>query len=286
MKITWVHPSWRDLVIEHLADDAGARERFLGSCSINGALLALSIAGGSRGDRIMPLLRTDGDWDRLTDRLHDLLPELEPTELIGMFDALGATIDSLTPGHLRVETEALAGAVLDRVAALWNRSRAPIGLSQLEAWLTLASLLERPPVAPKLATTWAELLPVGAPPLADIAALERFADWLGLLELLLDHQQRRLPELGFPGRAMPICGAFLASVDSGIDGLDPRAIAPVARALARIGRVTAALSEQARLLRRRLRDDDPPAPEPPRPLDPDPDPRVGALDIERVLRDL
>ncbi len=48
-----------------------------------------------------------------------------------------------------------------------------------------------------------QLLPTKTPPLDDRAALERFADWLALCELLRDyeqlgdHDQLRLDELGF-----------------------------------------------------------------------------------------
>ena len=87
MRIAWVHPSWRDLVIEHLSSDPEARERFLHNCSVHGALLALSLGGGHRGERELPLLQCDGDWDALTDRLYTLASELEPAELLGLMDA-------------------------------------------------------------------------------------------------------------------------------------------------------------------------------------------------------
>ena len=289
MKIAWVHPSWRDLVIDHLADDDRARQHFLRNCSINGALLALSVAGGGSGDRVMPLLETDSDWDDLTDRVHDLVPELEPPELIGLLDALALTVDALTAGHLRVEAQALAGAVLTRVAASWNRSRTPIPLSQLEAWLTLASTLEQPPAPPELAITWTELLPLDAPALGDIGALERFADWLGLVELLFDHDDAQLGELGFPGQATWICRGFLASIATSIDDLDPRAIAPAMRAVGRIGRVMVTLSEPASAVRERLRETEaePLATGPQlRPAARDSVQRAGVADVERVLRDL
>lgn len=285
MRIAWVHPSWRDLVIEHLAEDAGARRRFLRGCSINGALLALSFAGGATGDREAPLLRTDADWDVLTDRLHELVPELERAELIGLLDALGRMLDWVEPGAAQSEGQALAGAVLARVASIWNRSGAPIALSELESWLALASELERRPTLPVLTLTWAALLPSDAPTLLDLSALERFADWLALVDLLMTRDARRLSELGFPGQAMAICQAFLSEVASGRDAIDERAIAPVTRALTRIARVNGALAATALALARPLE------PEPgsretrlgPEPMDRDPG---AALDVERVLRDL
>jgi hypothetical protein len=62
MRVEWLHPSWRDLVIEHLAGDADARARLLTGCSGHGVLLALSFGGGEHGDR--ELLRTAPEWAR------------------------------------------------------------------------------------------------------------------------------------------------------------------------------------------------------------------------------
>ena len=39
--IGWVHPSWRDLVIDELREDTAARWRFLEACSLHGTMLAL-----------------------------------------------------------------------------------------------------------------------------------------------------------------------------------------------------------------------------------------------------
>lgn len=79
--IDWVHPSWRDLVIDRLREDATERRSFLRRCGTYGALLALSGGGGVSGERELPLLIDDADWDALTDRLGELLRELEDATL-------------------------------------------------------------------------------------------------------------------------------------------------------------------------------------------------------------
>lgn len=91
--VAWVHPSWRDLVIDELAADLSAREAFLSACSLDGLLLALSRAGGASGERIRPLLCSDHDWDTARERLHRLIPELADHDLLRLLatleDALG-----------------------------------------------------------------------------------------------------------------------------------------------------------------------------------------------------
>ena len=74
MGIGWVHPSWRDLVINQLREDTAARCRFLGACGVHGTMLALSQEGGIVGERSLPLLVSHADWDLLGDRLRQLVP--------------------------------------------------------------------------------------------------------------------------------------------------------------------------------------------------------------------
>jgi hypothetical protein len=57
--VEWIHPSYRDLVIEELERDAPASERFLQKCSWVGLQLTLSIAGGDKGQRRYPLMTSE-----------------------------------------------------------------------------------------------------------------------------------------------------------------------------------------------------------------------------------
>ncbi len=78
MRIEWVHPTWRDLVIETLIADDRARRHFLRRTGVHGVELALSTAGGRAGARRLPLIQTDADGDALADRLYELVAELSP----------------------------------------------------------------------------------------------------------------------------------------------------------------------------------------------------------------
>src|SRR5882757_9830620 len=72
-RIEWMHPSWRDLVIDHLARDAASRQKFLSRCGLQGFLLALSSAGGATGERAIPLLVQPRDWQALSESLPTVL---------------------------------------------------------------------------------------------------------------------------------------------------------------------------------------------------------------------
>jgi hypothetical protein len=281
VRVEWVHPSWRDLVIDHLATDSVARERFLRRCSVYGALLALSIAGGASGKRQLPLLTRDSDWDALTDRLHALVPELELGEQIELLDGLAAAAEqSASP-----ELDALADAVLSRVAGDWKDRGRPIALPALEAWIALARQLPTRPPIPTIGLTWAELLPVSTPELSDVASLERFADWLALASLLNGYDRSLLEQLGFPGPARRAIDELIMVLPGA------RTRVAVEQALRVLEAVTLVIPERAEAAdhaRRALTssrgwestsDNPPPASGPPFE-------RSGHLDVERVLSDL
>ncbi|MDQ6803501.1 MAG: hypothetical protein M3065_00740 [Actinomycetota bacterium] len=282
-----MHPSWRDLVIEHLRADDEARVHFLRHCSIHGALLALSSAGGASGQRHMPLLQHDADWDALTDRLYDIVPDLEQAEVIGVLDVL--RFDGGRPDD-RTEADALRRAVMGRLATVWKSSRSPIALPALEAWLAVGKDLSPRPAPPAVGVTWADLLPVSVPDFSDRAALERFADWLTLAELLFVYDRRLLGGLGFPGQSRRHCDGFLDALEESVRRVHTRDIDRAARALAAIGMLIEPLAERADAVLYRLGiyqyAEIEPTPEIPMAPDAEPSRRTGHLDVQRVLKDL
>lgn len=52
---TWVHPTWRDLLVNYLAERSGPRVQFLSGCGLHGVRMALGIASGwnQRGSQTM-----------------------------------------------------------------------------------------------------------------------------------------------------------------------------------------------------------------------------------------
>jgi hypothetical protein len=236
MRIEWVHPSWRDLVIEHLAEDSAARLRFLSRCSVHGAALALSVAGGRDGHRELPLMIDDADWDALTDRIYLLVPDLDAPDLSVLLSSIHQAVHRSDRDRTSVEMLALARSVLQRLVSIWNGAKVPVPLSALEGWFALAGSLPpepMPPSAPDLTRTWAELLPAVKPDLADRASTERFADWLALAELLREYQPAELERLRFHD-AFETVDDFLTDVQRDPETIHPAAYQHVMSALRRI----------------------------------------------------
>jgi hypothetical protein len=250
VRIEWVHPTWRDLVIGMLIDDERARRHFLRRCGVHGLELALSTAGGAAGERTLPLIRTDQDWDALTDRLYVLVTELEPQDVIAALAALSAALDHLSG---EPEATALADTVLSRTAVLWNASRKPIAIDLLDSWLSLGALLDPRPTPPELSVTWAGLLPTRTPRRDDRVAIERFADWLVLCQLLRDYDHQLLEQLGFSADQLALALAFALDLERHPGDISPAAEDATLRAIDCIARLAPEYAALPRTLGRRLR---------------------------------
>jgi hypothetical protein len=201
MRVDWVHPSWRDLVIEELAADAELRRRFLAHCGVDGASLALSDGGGATGERTRPLVRCDADWDALGDGLHRVCEELDQAGAVQLLAVLEGDDDEL---------RALRAMVLERLERRWQRE--VVGIDALEAWTESSDAL---PAFAIVAAAWLELAPERAP--RTPVELERFADWIRLAELLRIHGDDLLERFGFPTAFGLTLDAFLREPHNGTE---------------------------------------------------------------------
>jgi hypothetical protein len=197
--IGWVHPSWRDLVIDELAEDTGARGRFLSACGMYGVMLALSHKGGAGGDRSLPLMICDGDWDTLGDRIGELLPELEDQDLGRLLLALGDSLNDWLQPAERAEVECLTRYALGAINRSWRKQERAVPVFLLEAWYTANALLPEREEPPPILPTWEELHPSDYRLAGDLTVrdLQVFDDWLTLAQVLASHDPDALRRLGF-----------------------------------------------------------------------------------------
>ena len=228
MRVAWVHPTWRDLVIERLSEDAELRHRFVTRCGPHGIVLALSTAGGAEGARQLPLIGCDDDWDAVGDRIYALIPELEHGQLAAVLHAVGRAVREVaaTPASAG-EARALARITLERAASAWQTAAAPVSLDCVEAWLVLATLLGGT-VRPRfLAPTWAELLPARLPDPGDLPEAQRFTDWMTLYDLVVTYAPDLLDELGYGVAQRRLRTEFMDRARRGQDRLAHAGRSPV-----------------------------------------------------------
>ncbi len=205
--IGWVHPSWRDLVIDELREDPVARRRFVAGCGLHGTMLALSRAGGVAGERALPLLVDDGDWDRLGDRAHQLVGELEDQELGRLLIALSEAQTAEIASAQWREAHELASELLETIARLWDRRHEPVAVFLIEHWYALRTRAGASTRPPSLAVTWAELYPAaGDERDLERSELARVDEWLALAQILRVHDRDGLAALGFSSRDQELLG--------------------------------------------------------------------------------
>jgi hypothetical protein len=206
--VTWVHPSWRDLVIEQLATDRNAQQTFLGDCSLEGILLSVSTGGGIAGERALPLLLDDGDWDLVSDRIADVLSDLDDPATVRLITALAEAHD-VASERQRAELDALAGYVLEQLGRRWNAERQPVPVGVLAVWFELAAQLPQRVPPPELGPTWVEQLPTMRVDISDQSELGRLDDWIALATLLRERDPQTVAAFGFPARQADVLTSFL-----------------------------------------------------------------------------
>ena len=194
--VGWVHPSWRDLVIDQLTADAERRRAFLARAGLEGLLLALSTGGGRTGMREFPLLSDDADWDLLGDRLTAFVRDADDHDAQRVLVALEAAVEASRLGPAHAEVRTVAEAVLGTVRRRWDRAHAPVPVAPLVAWLELGAWTGADPV-PHLERTWFAALPPAEGELSD-DELRLADDWLWLVQVLYDVRPQELEPLGFP----------------------------------------------------------------------------------------
>ncbi len=231
--VTWVHPSWRDLVIDRLVRNPAGRGAFLDRCGLEGVLLALSVAGGPAGERNLPLLVEDADWDALLGHIEAVVAELGGADRVRLMRQLAAAVDD---GARRDDRRALAE--LDALAVRVLASVLPgeidaAALILLQEWYALSGLVDAAPERPDVAGLWVETLPTEALDLRspeDVSALET---WTALLATLRRHDRGALETFGFPEAQSAVVAGLFAADASRLARELPREQTALLRHLAR-----------------------------------------------------
>lgn len=229
MAIEWIHPSWRDLLIEHLVAHPSERQGFLGRCGVPGILLAVSRAGGSAGKREFPLLTDADDWNLVAAAIGRNVPTASLREINQLFSAI---IDAIhyasAAGHAEL-AERLgdsANRCLNTCRARWDQSGKAIPRSTLQAYYQLTVLVRPLLPGPLLKATWSEAwdrvavafreLDAGADdlPLSLTAALE-------LAQLVEKNEPRFLAQVDYPAAYTSSVSRLLDYADADLRA-DPR----------------------------------------------------------------
>jgi hypothetical protein len=201
--VDWIHPSYRDLVIDELIQDASLRNTFLRRATLEGVKLAVSDTGGELGNRTMPLVRSAESWDILQERCIALIDSD-----LGDREILETVANAASDGKSEAQRRrwgVLIASCCRRVAGKWDAQKRTISPLELTALINARRYASPVPALPGLLNTWQELdelfreslrIARGARPMQ----YEAFDNLTAYARALRDCAPEFLTERGFPDR--------------------------------------------------------------------------------------
>ena len=153
--VDWIHPSYRDLVIDELAADSDLRTQFLKRASIEGLKLAVSDTGGRAGLRRLPFVQSIESWDLLRERALAIVRELDQDrDLLEILTSAAKGSNSTSPGR---NWEGLISNVCSGVKAKWDASARHLTAGDLAAFRRARSAINSNQDLPEILGTWLSL---------------------------------------------------------------------------------------------------------------------------------
>lgn len=156
----WMHPSWRDLVIDCLVKKSGLRNLFLRNCGLRGLELAFSEAGGSDGKRFWPLIVTEEDFKCASEAVERVLSDCDLSKIgnaLEMFSSIldnfrQKTVDKNFLDELKLENLIKVG--LANCRRRWDDGKYIFNSSDLGIFYELSEKINPLPPGPDLSETW------------------------------------------------------------------------------------------------------------------------------------
>ena len=204
-EIDWMHPSYRDLVIDELSADAGLQHEFLSSMGLSGIKLAISDTGGEEGDRSFPLMNLPDSWDILVARCQSLVRTSDTPESVELITALHSARKEIRDSSQARRVTAILSQVCEDVRQRWNATREPLSAEDLDAYVIATTDLRPLPPLPILDPSWEraegalrkELEESGEALMRHPSAIR---EWLAMVSVILNAEPRFLKQIGFPTR--------------------------------------------------------------------------------------
>ena len=201
--VQWIHPSYRDLIIEQLSLDMSLRSRFLKVMNLEGIKLTVSQAGGGRGDRRMPLLVSDDDWVLLSARSLQVLESLEVAKAVSTLRVFrSAMVDAI--GSDRARLSAILGSCCDAIRIRLDTTQDVIRSGQLRELFESTVMVDPLPALPQLGPTWkaatSALRATIKSSIEESTSIDEevVAEWTRLAELLETNEPRFMRQAGYP----------------------------------------------------------------------------------------
>jgi len=225
----WMHPSWRDLVIDHLASSPKARIEFLRCCGRHGIQLALSKGGGAQGRRYRPLLVTQEDWQTLQvniktrtsnetkEAVHAILSSIEEAILHE------TGLPSETTGSSKDNLHSIAKDATSILRTRWDKGNTVIPIEILLTYCRITEVLDPLPPMPRLIPTWKAYWEAAQEELTynyteTELSTYSIGKWIDLAECISKSEPRMLTQIKFPACSLEAIQQFLKTASELVEG--------------------------------------------------------------------
>ena len=200
--LVWMHPSYRDLVIEELSRDASRRREFLGTCSMDGLKLAVSQVGGAAGTRQFPFMVDEEAWTTLTRRAADLVAEASVDGVCDILTSVVSALGAVGNANTREKLERMLTVACEAAREKWDSRSTPLSGQQLTAFADASIHLPELPKLPDLKASWdnaecglyGELSREECEPLKE----RRLVEWSALVAAVGKVEPRFMAKVRFP----------------------------------------------------------------------------------------
>jgi hypothetical protein len=222
--VDWIHPSYRDFVIQELQIEPEMAKHFLESCSTRGLVLAISVAGGASGDKQFPLMSSAKSWEILRARSSALIRESRDQFVI--WEILGILRDAAESAEDDAVINARILRMLEECCLEAKKNldelNEPINPFVMRRIYSAGMLVVPPPPLPSLLKSWVEVdgalkhrIEVISKEFLDSDAV---SDWTTLLNIISKSDRRMLIQRGFPVEFASTFVALCSAIESELSG--------------------------------------------------------------------
>jgi hypothetical protein len=217
--VDWIHPSYRDLVIEELAADDALRQRVLSSITLSGLKVAVSDTSGPRGEDKYPLIGSSLDWKLLEEGCVRLLEKASPSMAADALQVLASAAQSATNPSVRKELAQIIYSVCEAVRTRWDTTDTVFTADQIVSFCQSSLCANRLPGLPRFDRSW---VTAEERVLRNLSQWEQdgtvdpnvLHEWTHLAIVISQNEPRFLRHRNFPEKYQDAMNRVLAVIDA------------------------------------------------------------------------
>ena len=222
--VDWMHPSYRDLVIEELSNDQTLKIAFLDKMGLPGIKLAVSDTGGALGKRSLPLMTFDEAWQSLADRCLSIVRSGDTSETTELLLALESAANSAASPKTARQLSEVLSAVCLAACKTWDSERTVLSHEQLRIYGSASIRVKPLPPVPKFEQSWVatdqRLIRALKTGTSLVFEQEILAGWVQMCFAITETEPRFLAQLGFSAKLKELIPRVLGQISDEVRSIE------------------------------------------------------------------